>query len=87
MTNGRENDFNFKCDFEVDLFRILVDFGAILRPKIAPKCKKNELKKRCDFKTNLEDRPGGNDSTSLGRPGSLAASRTSRPIGLKQYMG
>ena len=51
-----ENDLKFKCDSDIDLFRILVDFGAILGAKIGQKSKKNEMKKRCDFKTKLEDR-------------------------------
>ena len=48
-----ENDLKFKCDSEVDFLKILVDLGAILGAKIGPKWKKNEVKKRCDFKTKL----------------------------------
>ena len=70
-----ENDLKFKCDSELDFFEILVDFGAILGAKIEPKWKKNEVEKRCDFKTKLENRPSPLGTSSLGRAGSLAASR------------
>ena len=53
VKNALENDLKLKCDSELDFFRILVDLGAILGAKIGPKWKKNEIKKRCDFKTKL----------------------------------
>ena len=52
-----------------------MDFGAILGAKIGPKLKKHEIKKQVDFKTKLESRPSGPGPSSLGRAGSLAASR------------
>ena len=53
VKNALGNDLKLKCDSELDFFRILVDFGAILGAKIGPKWKKNEIKKRCDFLTKL----------------------------------
>ena len=53
VKNAFENDLKFKCDSDLDFLRILEDFGAILGAKIGPKWKKNEIKKRCDFKTKL----------------------------------
>ena len=33
LKSGVENEIKIKCDFEVDVSRILEDFGAILDPK------------------------------------------------------
>ena len=61
--------------FRLRFLQILEDFGAILGAKMGPKWKKNEIKKQVDFKTKLEERPADLDPSSLGRAGSLAASR------------
>ena len=73
VKNALENDLKLKCDSELDFFKILVDFGAILGAKIGPKWKKNEIKKRCDFKTKLGDRMALLKPSSLVRDRSLAA--------------
>ena len=44
VKNAFENDLKLKCDSELDFFRNLVDFGAILGAKIGPKWKKNVMK-------------------------------------------
>ena len=62
-----------KCDFEVDFFRISVDFGAILGPKIDPKWKKNGIKKQSDFKTMLTGGTTTKSSRTLRRQPPLAA--------------
>ena len=69
-----ENYLKFKCDSELD-WKNIVDFGAILGAEMSPKWKKNEIKKQVDFKTKLEERIPDLDPRSLGRAGSLAASR------------
>ena len=53
VKDALENDLKFKCDSELDVLRIWVDFGHILGARIEPKSKKNEIKNRCDFQRKL----------------------------------